>query len=73
MGTARARTLSRGGCKSGPEGWTDDDTAALRQLIDERAEERTPLADIANEVPLEKHLGDGRVRSRRSSQMGFGT
>ena len=32
---------------STPEGWTDDDTAALRELIDERAEELTRRKDAA--------------------------
>ena len=32
---------------SAPEGWTDDDTAALRQLIDERADERDEKKEAA--------------------------
>ncbi len=32
---------------SAPDGWTDDDTEALRTLIDERAEERDRKKDAA--------------------------
>jgi len=32
---------------SAPEGWTDDDTAALRLLIDERAEQRDKKKEAA--------------------------
>jgi len=32
---------------SAPEGWSDDDTAALRELIDERAEDRNERKEAA--------------------------